>query len=602
MNEIAAPLLFVLARDPEGDLEADLYLALSSLLLERDLATVMADPMPALGQLSERIAAADSVLSDHLLATDVRPSCVSLEVQFALFALAHARQRDGLGMTAQADCSASTRSAGSSRSLPRSLRCLTCSASGTRCSARPTRSIWRSVASSVCSRSSSQLDLCAAVVLGQRDRLVDVSFPRCLAVLNAAPAQREVVELLEAAILLGQERQAAEAMADVPTSVKLASSARSWLNKRAVQFSQSDASAALSKTATNARIAAMQYREAAPAKLEALKAKAVAAAASTREQAVVALRPPSPDHDACVRQLDDRTDMQALLPAIMAGACRVARSRRLRPSVHAPTPPTPVLAHLAADDAHAAALARATAAPAQQLGAAGIDGSDGDGPLAQPLARAETARNLSAGGRVDAVAVQSVARPDRVLPQPLPCRRRRRLFASAVDVQSAAGAQRAQAVDLVVRDGGPVRIARHRRPAAAPVARRLARRRAHQPPPSARRLAAADVRGQQSRHLATAATGSQVAPRLDAHAHVASDVVRRQLGAARLERIAAERRDGCVPTRAAAFVARSRGRRLCLPRPLRGELAKPRCNVQSSVGLELCGLHFWTGYFTNTIG
>ena len=116
--------------------------------------------------------------------------------------------------------------------------------------------------------------------------------------LQSAPAQREVVELLEAAILLGQERQAAEAMASVPTSVKLASTARNWLSQRAVQFSQSDASAALSKTATNARIAALQYREAAPAKLEALKAKAVAAAASTREQAVVALRPPSPDHDA----------------------------------------------------------------------------------------------------------------------------------------------------------------------------------------------------------------------------------------------------------------------------------------------------------------
>ena len=94
MNEIAAPLLFVLARDPDGDLEADLYLALSSLLLERDLATIMADPMPALGQLSERIAAADSALSDHLLATDVRPSCVRFEVVWALFALARTRQRD----------------------------------------------------------------------------------------------------------------------------------------------------------------------------------------------------------------------------------------------------------------------------------------------------------------------------------------------------------------------------------------------------------------------------------------------------------------------------------------------------------------------------
>ena len=76
MNELAAPLLYVLAQDPDGDLEADLYLALSSLLLERDLASVMADPMPALSQLSNRITAADPALSDHLLVTDVRPSCV----------------------------------------------------------------------------------------------------------------------------------------------------------------------------------------------------------------------------------------------------------------------------------------------------------------------------------------------------------------------------------------------------------------------------------------------------------------------------------------------------------------------------------------------
>lgn len=80
MNELAAPLLYVLAQDPDGDLEADLYLALSNLLLERDLAAVMADPMPALGQLSDRLAAADEGLAEHFLATDVRPSCVSLVI------------------------------------------------------------------------------------------------------------------------------------------------------------------------------------------------------------------------------------------------------------------------------------------------------------------------------------------------------------------------------------------------------------------------------------------------------------------------------------------------------------------------------------------
>lgn len=84
-----------------------------------------------------------------------------------------------------------------------------------------------------------------------------------------------------------------KALASLPST----SQASSWFSRKVTSFNETDASASLSKAATNLAVRSKQLRESAPGQFEQLKASVATRAATAKAY----VRPPSPEYDAPFR-------------------------------------------------------------------------------------------------------------------------------------------------------------------------------------------------------------------------------------------------------------------------------------------------------------